>query len=65
MKPYLVTIPTAGGTEVTCEFSELETANEFAAYYAMNGWKGVKVHDFSQNNQQLSASLQNIKQPTL
>lgn len=64
MKPYLVTIPAAGGTEVTCEFSHKETAEEFAAWYTKNGWKGVRVHDFSQS-QQLSASLQNIKQPTL
>jgi hypothetical protein len=72
MKPYLVTIPAAGGTIVTCSFSAKETAEEFANWYTMNGWKGVKVHDltsecnpdFSQS-QQLSATLQNIKQPTL
>jgi hypothetical protein len=72
MKPFIVTIPAAGGAEVTCEFSEKETAEEFAQWYTKNGWKGVKVHDltsecnpdFSQS-QQLSATLQNIKQPTL
>ena len=53
MKPYKVTIRLEGYREIVCEFTEIEIANEFAAYYAMNGWPDVQLETQEiQNNTQ-------------